>query len=262
MSERFWPKAPLLMLFFVLSFVLAACQQQVATATPEVISVRPHDPEAFTQGLLFYNGLLYESTGLFDGRSSLREVNPQTGEVIRMLNLGNEYFGEGLARVDSQLFQLTWRNGRAFVYDLESFNSTGRFSYAGEGWGLCYDGNALFMSDGSATIFRRSPDSFEVDKEIKVSLRGKALNMLNELECVDNYIYANIWQTDTIVKIDKSSGRVLSEIDAAGLLSPEERASLSPDAVLNGIAYNPQSDSFFITGKLWPKLFEVRFVEN
>jgi len=230
-------------------------------SVPEVIASYPHDAQAFTQGLLLEGGYFYESTGLY-GRSSLREVVPETGEVLRLLPLPEEYFAEGLALVGDRLIQLTWREGEALVYDRETFEHLDTFSYEGEGWGLCFDGESLYMSDGSDTLYRRDPESFEVTGEVRVTLRGEGVRNLNELECALDHVYANVWQEDRIVKIDKASGRVVEEIDASGLLSADERAQLAPDAVLNGIAYNPARDTFYLTGKLWPKVFEVRFREE
>ncbi|CAN5575110.1 glutaminyl-peptide cyclotransferase [soil metagenome] len=251
-----------LVLFVLISLLALGClEQRVSASVPEVIDRFDHDPSAFTQGLLYYDGRLFESTGI-RGRSSLREVALETGEVVRRLELDERYFGEGLARVGERLIQLTWREGLAFVYDLETFNQVGRFRYEGEGWGLCYDGEALWMSDGSATLYRRDAATFEVTGRLEVTLRGSPLERLNELACVGDYVYANVWQADTIVQIDQRSGKVVSEIDASGLLTAEERAALGPDAVLNGIAYNPSTETFYLTGKLWPALFEVRFVER
>ena len=248
----------MLLPFFIL-IGLASCQQTVTQQVPEVLNSFPHDEDAFTQGLLLYDGKLFESTGL-NGQSSLREVDLETGEVIRILPLAEKYFGEGLARVDDKLIQITWRSGEAFMYDLETFEQEDTFSYDTEGWGLCFDGEDLYMTDGSAQLYRRDPDSFEEEEVLDVKLNGAALKNLNELECVGDYVYANVWQTDTIVKIDKASGRVVSEIDAASLFPAGERPA-DPNAVLNGIAYNPESETFYLTGKLWPTLFEVRFTD-
>ncbi len=229
---------------------------EVIYMVPEVVGTRPHDANAFTQGLILYNGFLYESTGLY-GQSSLRQVNPQTGEVIQFVPLAETYFAEGLERVEDRLIQITWREQTAFVYDINTFALLNTFSYAGEGWGLCYDGLDLYMSNGSDSLTVRDPETFAVRSEIPVTLDGQPVVQLNELECVGNTVFANIWQTDTIVQIDKGSGQVVAVIDAAGLLTTEERTTTD---VLNGIVYQPEANTFLITGKLWPTLFEVRFI--
>ena len=249
-------------IFIFLIFGLVSCQQaSVSSEIPEIIKSYPHDTNAFTQGLLFYNDRLYESTGL-RGESDLREVILESGQVNRILELEAKYFAEGLARVGDKLYQITWQAGDAFVYDLATFGIEDRFRYEGEGWGLCYDGSSLFMTDGSDKLYQRNPDTFEITKTLMVSLNEQAVSNLNELECVGDHIYANIWLTDMIVKIDKKTGRVVTEIDASKLLSDEEEAVLDPNAVLNGIAYNKESQTFYLTGKLWPKLFEVRFIDK
>ena len=229
---------------------------EVIYMVPEVVGTRPHDANAFTQGLILYNGFLYESTGLY-GQSSLRQVNPQTGEVIQFVPLAETYFAEGLERVEDRLIQITWREQTAFVYDINTFALLNTFSYAGEGWGLCYDGLDLYMSNGSDSLTVRDPETFAVRSEIPVTLDGQPVVRLNELECVGNTVFANIWQTDTIVQIDKGSGQVVAVIDATGLLTVEERTTTD---VLNGIVYQPETNTFLITGKLWPKIFEVHFV--
>lgn len=226
----------------------------------EVISTRPHDPAAFTQGLLLYNDYLYESTGQY-GASSLREVDPMTGDVLRRVDLLPEHFAEGLALVDGRLIQLTWQEGKAFVYDLSSFSVLEEWQHEGEGWGLCFDGNALYMSNGTSTLTRRDPQTFAVLGTLDVTQEGQPLTMLNELECVGDVIFANVWQTDQIVRIDKGTGQLTGVVDASGLLTPDEVATAGPDGVLNGIAYNPDRQTFLITGKYWPWLFEVRFVK-
>jgi glutaminyl-peptide cyclotransferase len=246
----------------VILLFLVGCQQQATTTlTTQVINTYPHDDQAFTQGLVLHDGKFYESTGQY-GLSSLREVEITKGNALRNVVLDSQYFAEGLALVGNKLIQITWREGKAFVYDLATFNKEKTFSYQGEGWGLCYDGTDLYMSDGSSTLFKRNAETFEVTGQIKVKQNGQDVTMLNELECAQEFVYANIWQRDKIVKINKKNGTVVSEIDATNLLSSEEKAGLSKDAVLNGIAYNPEADTFYITGKLWPKLFEVKFVEN
>jgi glutaminyl-peptide cyclotransferase len=254
-------KPLLLFTFYFFLFSLTACQQQATTLTPQIINTYPHDNQAFTQGLVLYNGKFYESTGQY-GVSSLREVDIKTGNAIRNYVLDSQYFAEGLALVGDKLIQITWKEGRAFVYDLATFNKEQTFSYQGEGWGLCYDGTNLYMSDGSATLYKRNPETFEVTGQMQVKQNGQTVTMLNELECVAEFVYANIWQTDRIVKINKKSGQVVTDIDASNLLSSEDRVGLPQGAVLNGIAYNPEEDTFYITGKLWPKLFEVKFVEK
>ena len=244
----------------ILVFSVAACQPKTQYLVPEVINTYNHDHNAFTQGLLFANNKLYESTGL-RGRSSLREVDLKTGKVIRALTLSDKIFAEGLARVKEKLYQISWQSRKAFVYDLDSFNKVKEFSYDTEGWGLCFDGKDLFMTDGSSTLFKRNPESFKTISKVIVKLNGKEIDNLNELECVNGFVYANIWQTTKIIKIEKNSGKVVSQIDAANLLA-KSGAGQDPNAVLNGIAYNPESKTFFLTGKLWPKLFEVRFVSK
>lgn len=232
----------------------SAPRVRASAARPEVIRVYPHDPGAFTQGLLFYGGKLYESTGL-RGRSSLRRVALATGVVEAKLELANDLFGEGLALAGDRLIQLTWQNHVALVYDL-AFERVGSFDYEGEGWGLCDDGRRLIMSDGSSHLFFRDRDSFALISDVDVSHHGRPVPRLNELECVGSLVYANVWQTNVIVRIDPATGHVLSTIDASGLLSAQEAAQAD---VLNGIAYDEASGHFFITGKLWPRLFEVRF---
>lgn len=227
---------------------------------PEVIATFPHDTRAFTEGLLFDRGLLYESTGEY-GSSTVREVDPPSGKVLRTMALSPNLFGEGLALVNDRLIQITWREHTAFIYDRETFSQLGQISYAGEGWGLCFDGQWLYMSDGSSAITARDPQSLAVQKSLAVTLDNQPVQMINELECVDDVIYANVWHTDRILRIDKATGRVTGVIDASGLLTADEAARAGREGVLNGIAYNPQHDTFLITGKLWPKLFEVRFVK-
>jgi glutamine cyclotransferase len=222
----------------------------------KVLSVRPHDPRSFTQGLVLDRGTIYESAGEY-GSSSLREVDPRTGAVKRKVGVAPEYFAEGLALVGDRLIQLTWKEEKALVYYRSDFKPAGELRYDGEGWGLCWDGARLVMSDGSDHLTFRDPKTFAVLGTLNVIASGKPVWALNELECVDGVIYANIWQTDQIVRIDPRDGRVTAVIDAAGLLTPEERQHTD---VLNGIAWDPEKKTFLITGKLWPKMFEVTFV--
>jgi glutamine cyclotransferase len=239
--------------------LLTSCQHGVQELSAVIVTSFPHDTTAYTQGLLMHKGRLLESTGL-RGSSSLREVNLTTGNVERFLPLDQDYFGEGLARVGDHLIQLTWQRGTAFVYDLETFEAQKTFQYEGEGWGLCHDGKHLFMTDGTSTLFRRNASTFEEERTVIVTLRNKPIGLLNELECVGEHVFANIWQTDNIIRINKHSGKVTAVIDASGLLTPNQKAALLPGEVLNGIAYNQDTENFFVTGKNWPALFEVRWV--
>lgn len=251
--KRFW------LVFLVGAVLLGACAQaQVRFLVPEVLETYPHDPEAFTQGLLLHDGFLYESTGLY-GRSSLRQVDPETGEVLHQVDLDDAFFGEGLALVDGTLVQITWREETAFVYDLETFERLERLSYGGEGWGLCFDGELLVMSNGSDTLTFRDADTLDMRREVQVTLRGEPLPYLNELECVGDHVYANVFTTMYIVQIDKQTGQVVAVIDASNLLPEDELQALLPEGVLNGIAYNAEDDTFLLTGKLWPQVFRVRF---
>lgn len=227
----------------------------VPNVSPVVQQTYPHDPQAFTQGLLFSGGQLYESTGLY-GHSSLRRVELNSGTVKQVVSLGATEFGEGLALVDNRLVQLTWKSGVAHVYDLDSFALQKSFDYSGEGWGLCYDGQRLVMSDGTSSLFFRNPTTFEMTGSVAVTRDGSSVRQLNELECVNGWVYANIWQTKQIVKIDPATGNVAATITVDGLLTTDEAANAD---VLNGIAYLPDNGRFYITGKLWPKLFEVDF---
>ena len=236
-----------------------AAQAAPASLRTEVLASYPHDPTAFTQGLVLHDGTLYESTGL-NGRSSLRQVELTTGKVLRRVDLAANLFGEGLALVGDRLFQLTWRDGIALVYDLASLTEKGRFTYSGEGWGLCFDGAQLIQSDGSQRLIFRDPATFAITRQIAVTQQGQPVKELNELECVGDKVYANIWTTDRIVEISKLNGSVTAVIDAGNLLSVAERHGLASEAILNGIAYDPADGTFLLTGKLWPKLFRVRFV--
>jgi glutaminyl-peptide cyclotransferase len=222
----------------------------------EVVASHPHDPGAFTQGLLVHEGSLFESTGL-NGRSTVREVEPSSGRVLRSVSLPESLFGEGLAQVEDRLVQLTWTSGLARIYELASFDVVGEWRYQGEGWGICHDGERFVMSNGSDRLSFRDEDTFAEVGGVTVTLDGQQLSRLNELECVDGKVYANVWQTESIAEIDPATGAVTAYIDASGLLTESERAGTD---VLNGIAYDPARQSFYLTGKLWPRLFEVRFV--
>jgi glutamine cyclotransferase len=214
----------------------------------------PHDRGAFTEGLVFHNGTLLESTGL-NGQSTLREVELESGKVLRQVEMAPQYFGEGTALLGSNVYQLTWAHERAFVYDLASFGVETNFFYKGEGWGLTTDGQWLIMSDGSPQIRFIDPKNFEVKRTIIVSSHGRAVRNVNELEYINGEIFANIWRTDYMVRINPATGEVLGLIDFTGLLPAEERDDDTD--VLNGIAYDAKGKRLFVTGKRWPKLFEV-----
>ncbi len=220
-----------------------------------VVSVFPHDRKSFTQGLVYLDGMLLESTGL-NGQSSIRKVELETGKILQHVDLSPEYFAEGLAELGGRMFQLTWQNTKCFVYNLDSLRLEKEFSYTGEGWGLTTDGQWLIMSDGTDQIRVIDPSSFAVMRTISVTNRSRPLNHLNELEYVKGEIFANIWQTQYIARIDPANGKVIGLIDLSGLL-PKNDYDATTD-VLNGIAYDSKSDRLFVTGKHWPKLFEIR----
>jgi glutaminyl-peptide cyclotransferase len=219
----------------------------------EVVSSYPHDPRAFLQGWLWHDGGFYESTGLH-GESTLRRVAFPSGDVVQKIDIPREHFGEGLAMVGDRLVQLTWRSRKAFIYDRESFGLIGEFPYETEGWGLTFDGTALVMSDGSANLFFLDPETYQITRTLPVTLEGRPLQRLNELEWIKGEIWANVWQTDMIVRIDPASGQVVGVLDMTGLL-PSRR---DDDDVLNGIAYDADADRTFVSGKRWPLLFEIR----
>jgi len=221
----------------------------------EVVNTFPHDRYAFTQGLVIQDGVLVESTGL-NGRSSLRRVDLASGNVLKKVDLSEQYFAEGLTIFKGRIFQLTWKAGKGFIYDPATFERTGEFSYSGEGWGLTHDDRSLILSDGTNEIRFINPENFSVERTVKVTAGGKKIDELNELEFVKGEIFANIWQDDRIVRIDPNSGEVLGWIDLTGLLSPADRTPQTN--VLNGIAYDAAADRLFVTGKLWPKLFEIK----
>lgn len=230
-------------------------RSEIPVFTYEVANAWPHQRNAFTQGLVFLDGALLESTGL-KGQSSLRRVDLQTGNVLQRIEVPPEYFAEGLATMDGKLFQLTWQNHKGFVYDLHSFHLEKEFAYDGEGWGLTTDGHWLIMSDGTDQIRFIDPKTFKEDRRIAVKALGEPVYRLNELEYVEGEIYANVWGRDQVVCVDPATGEVVSLIDFTGLLPQKDRDE-STD-VLNGIAYDPAGHRLFVTGKCWPTLFEVR----
>ena len=242
----------------VVACALTSIQAQRSQSAPvygyEVVNVYPHDRNAFTQGLLYREGVLYESTGL-NGRSSLRKVQLETGKVLQQIEIENRYFAEGLTDWGSRLVQLTWNTNLGFVYDLGSFKRLQTFSYEGEGWGLARDTRRIVMSDGTSTLRFLDPQTFTVTGRIAVTDGNVPVRDLNELEMIDGQLYANVWTTDRIAMISPETGRVTAWIDLAGLMP---RGAVSGDAVLNGIAYDAERKRLFVTGKLWPSLFEIR----
>jgi glutamine cyclotransferase len=225
-----------------------------AVVRPRVLATYPHDEAAFTQGLEMSDGNLLEGTGL-EGRSDLRLVELASGEVLRDVDLPTDVFGEGVTVLAGELFQLTYRNGFAFVRDPSTFEERSRFDYAGEGWGLTNDGQWLIMSDGTATLTIRDPSTFDVVRSVEVTDDRQPVNLLNELEYVNGLVYANVWRTDQIAVIDMETGRVIRWLDLAGLLTDEQRAQTD---VLNGVAYRAETGTLLVTGKFWPTVFEIQ----
>lgn len=225
------------------------------TYTFEIVKHWPHDPDAFTQGLVFHNGAWLEGTGL-NGKSSLRRVEMASGKVLQQVNLPSQFFGEGIAIVGSRIFQLTWKNQKGFVYDLDTFRYEREFQYQGEGWGLATDGHDLILSDGTAIIRFLDPATGSLKRSIPVTHQGQAVSNLNELEYIKGEIWANIWGSDYIVRINPQNGLVTGIVDFTGLLSGSERTANAE--VLNGIAYDAVTDRLFVTGKWWPTIFEVK----
>lgn len=241
-----------------------AISEEATTAAParfsyEVVNTWPHDPAAFTQGLVFYGETLLESTGL-NGESTLRAVELTTGRVLKKLSLPNEYFGEGLAVIGTHAYQITWQNHRGFVYDARSFQREGEFTYEGEGWGLTSDGRSLILSDGTDQIRFIDPSTFRVVRTLHVTVAGTPVARINELEWIKGEIFANVWLTNSIIRIDPTTGAVHGIIDFSHLLPPDQRQPGTD--VLNGIAYDPATDRLLVTGKRWPKIFEVHLIEK
>ena len=239
--------------------LLASCSNQDATPwyTYQIVNTFPHDRGAFTQGLVFDDGFLYEGTGL-NGNSSVRRVALETGEVLKMQTLPGQYFGEGITILQERIIQLTWRSRTGFVYDKESFDLLQKFFYQTEGWGITHDGKRLIMSTGTATLYFLDPSTFERMGQINVFDEHGPVGMLNELEYIQGEIYANVWKTENIARIDPLTGKVTGWISLKGLLSADDLEQ--PVDVLNGIAYDRENDRVFVTGKLWPKLFEIKLV--
>lgn len=239
----------------------AASSAASVVAPPPRVVVRvlasvPHDRAAFTEGLAFWNGRLFESSGEY-GQSFLREVDLATARPLREVKLERQYFGEGLAALNAKLYQLTWREHICFVYDAATLRKLASIKYDGEGWGLTSDGHALIMSDGSEVIRFRDPATLKTLRSISVIYQGKPVTQVNELEYIDGRIWANVWGTNFILRIDPADGRIVDILDASAVFPASQRSS-DPDAVLNGIAYDVRSKSIYITGKRWPQMYKVR----
>lgn len=250
------------LLTLVLLFCIASCpvisRAAVALYGVEVVHTYPHDPTAFTEGLFYLNGFFYESTGL-EQHSSIRKVRVETGEVLQKVDIPPQYFGEGIVNWEGRLVSLTWRSQVGFVFDLTTLKVQKEFHYQGEGWALTQNGQQLIMSDGTPELRFLNPKTLLETKRIQVTLEGRPVSNVNELEWVKGEIYANVWETNLIVRIDPSDGHIVGVINLAGLLGPSDQVS-GPDSVLNGIAYDAKGDRLFVTGKNWPKLFEIRLV--
>ncbi|HZP00084.1 MAG TPA: glutaminyl-peptide cyclotransferase [Terriglobia bacterium] len=252
------PRAAWLIAFLTAMTVpkMASAQISAPADTYQVVHSYPHDPKAFTQGLIFVDGHLYESDGL-TGRSSLRMLDLATGNVLQKHDLPGDVFGEGLTDWGSTLIQLTWTSHKAFVYDRFSFSLQRTMPYEGEGWGLTHDDTQLILSDGTSFLRFLDPKSFRVTRRLRVTDQsGRPIDNLNELEYIGGEIYANVWQTDEIVRISPRTGKILGRIDLKGII--DKRELRGEGAVLNGIAYDAQAGRLFVTGKLWPKLFEIK----
>ncbi len=272
---------PFLFLFMSALALPTAAQEATPPAeppyeifVPEVVAEYPHRTTDFTQGLVWSpDGRLFQSTGQYE-ESRLQELDPVTGEVLREVFVNpvaegtpdpsvdrtSLIFAEGLALAGDRLIQLTWKQGEAYVYDVDTFERVGQFNYEGEGWGLCYDGEALWMSDGSPNLFKRDPETFELLDTIPVTIEGQPVPEINELECVGgDVIWANVWQTPYILRIDKASGEVTGIVDGRPLITEEMINAWASGAVLNGIAWIPERETFLVTGKNWPVTYEVTF---
>ena len=243
---------------FLLVLLLGAAPARAAVPVfgYEIVHTYPHDPHAFTEGLFYLNGFLYESTGL-EHQSSIRKVKLETGEVVQKIDVPPQYFGEGIVNWKRQLVALTWKTQIGFVHDLATLKVERTFSYKGEGWALTQDGKRLIMSDGTPELRFLDPGTLQETGRLKVTYEGEPIHNVNELEWVKGRIYANVWQTNVVIIIDPASGEITGVVNLTGLLSPSDPLS-GPDSVLNGIAYDAAHDRLFVTGKNWPKLFEVR----
>lgn len=257
----FWAIVALVLFVVLFRYVNSAPDNADSAGVPtlphQVLAEYPHDSAAYTQGLVVHDGRLFESTGRF-GQSSLREVDQATGNVLRRYDLDENYFGEGLCRWNDQWLMLTWRNQEILVFD-DAFEPLASHPWPHEGWGLTHDGKQLIISDGTERLFFVDPTTFEATRFVDVTMNGRSLDRLNELESIDGFIYANVWYRNFIVKIDPANGKVVGKIDLEELRQGVRIADR--DAVLNGIAYDPSDQSLLVTGKLWPKLYRIRLSE-
>lgn len=257
-TEKVMRNRVIALLLTLLSAAAPSVADDVVTYGYRVVAVYPHDRNAFTQGLFFRDGDLYESTGL-RGHSSIRKVSLATGEVLRQHDLENKYFGEGIVDWNDRLIAVTWKAGTGMVFQLDDFRELQTFRYLGEGWGLTRNADNIIMSDGSDRLRFIDPETFEEVNSVRVSLRGDGLRNLNELEWIEGTIFANVWRTNWIVQIVPDTGQVIGTINLTGLLPESDRVSGHTD-VLNGIAYDAETKRIFVTGKHWPKLFEIELV--
>lgn len=258
-AEMFFTTIFSLPFFLLISTFPILLQASVERITLQVISKLPHELPAFTQGLAIEEDQLYESTGLY-GQSSLRILNILTGKVMRRQSLDSNMFAEGIAILPNHVIQITWKERQALLYEKNTWKLQQIFFYSGEGWGLCRDGDSVWMSNGTSLLTQRDLKTFASLRTIRVQLNGDFFEHLNDLECVGNNLYANIWQKNWILRIDKITGEVTGIIDASTLLSQFEKRKLLLDHVLNGIAFRPKTNTFFLTGKEWPWIFEVRLI--
>ena len=252
-------RIPSLALWLV-AVLLSACAPGAHGATPvygyEVVRTYPHDPHAFTEGLFLRGGFLYESTGL-EGASAIRKLDLETGQVQLERSISSQFFGEGIIDWKDRLISLTWKNQLGFVYGIDDFETRGEFNYPGEGWALTRDDHQIYMSDGTSRLRVLDPETLKETGGVTVTDEGQPVDQLNELEWVKGEIYANIWQTDRIARIDPVTGHVKGWIDLAGLLPAEDRPGTD---VLNGIAYDAKADRLIVTGKFWPRMYEIKLV--
>jgi glutamine cyclotransferase len=255
---RLRPLAPLGAVLILSCLIIPGCSSDnTPVYTYAVVNTYPHDRSAFTEGLVYEDGVLYEGTGLY-GNSSLRRVDLETGDVLQIRELSSEFFGEGITVYGDEIVQLTYKSHIGFVYDKDSFELLQEFHYSTEGWGITYDGEHLIMSDGTSTLHFLDPQTFEEVSQLDVYGNTGPVTNLNELEYVQGEIYANVWKTDRIARISPETGQVVGWIDLGGLLTAEDRSQ--PVDVLNGIAYDADNGRLFVTGKWWPKLFQIELI--